>query len=63
MRMSRNASIQLLAVGLGGSLLAYLVYGLTDAIAPGARGGLPFWLILGLALACGRLRDQAQVTE
>ncbi len=46
---------QLLAIGLVGSLAAFFVYGLTDTIAPGARGGLPFWLMLGLALACGRL--------
>ncbi len=61
-RTSTVPSHQLLAVGLGGSLLAYFVYGLTDAIAPGARGGLPFWLLLGLALACGRLARQVRGT-
>ena len=55
MRRAADRSLQLLAVGLAASLLAFFVYGLTDAIAPGARGGLPFWLVLGLALACGRL--------
>lgn len=58
-RRSHNRSLQLLAVGLGGSLASFFVYGLTDTIAPGARGGLPFWLVLGLALACGRLDHQA----
>lgn len=62
-RDSRDSSIQLLAVGLGGSLLAFFVYGLTDTIAPGARGGLPFWLVLGLALACGRLARHVRVAE
>ncbi|MYD93524.1 MAG: O-antigen ligase family protein [Chloroflexi bacterium] len=62
-RDSRDSSIQLLAVGLAGSLLAFFVYGLTDTIAPGARGGLPFWLVLGLGLACGRLQREPQVTE
>lgn len=62
-RDSRDRSLQLLAVGLAGSLLAFFVYGLTDTIAPGARGGLPFWLVLGLALACGRLPREAKVTE
>ena len=57
-RTSGNPSLQLLAVGLGGSLAGFFVYGLTDTIAPGARGGLAFWLVLGLALACGRLARQ-----
>lgn len=62
-RTSTVTSLQVLAVGLGGSLLAYLVYGLTDTIAPGARGGLPFWLVLGLALSCGRLARQARAAS
>ena len=57
-RRSYDRSLQLLAVGLGGSLGAFFVYGLTDTIAPGARGGLFFWIVLGLALACGRLARQ-----
>ena len=62
-RDSRDRSLQMLAVGLAGSLLAFFVYGLTDTIAPGARGGLPFWLVLGLALACGRLARYVRVAE
>ncbi|MCY3896903.1 MAG: O-antigen ligase family protein [Chloroflexi bacterium] len=62
-RDSGDTSLQLLAVGLGGSLLAFFVYGLTDTIAPGARGGLPFWLVLGLALACGRLARHVRLAE
>ena len=57
-RAAGDGSRQLLAVGLVGSLAAFFAYGLTDTIAPGARGGLPFWLVLGLALACGRLARQ-----
>ena len=59
-RGSDDRSLRLLAVGLGGSLAAFFVYGLTDTIAPGARGGLPFWMVLGLALACGRLANQVE---
>ena len=62
-RDPRDRSLQMLAVGLAGSLLAYFVYGLTDTIAPGARGGLPFWLVLGLGLACSRLPRETKVTE
>ncbi len=36
------------ALGLGSGLLAHLVYGLTDAVALGAKPGLVFWLLLGL---------------
>lgn len=54
-------SHRLLAIGLGGSLAGYFVFGLTDTIALGARGGFPFWLVLGLALAAGRLARPAAV--
>ncbi len=57
-RAAHDRSLRLLAVGLGGSLAAFFVFGLTDAIAPGARGGLSLWMVLGLALACGRLTRQ-----
>ena len=59
-RRSDDCSRRLLAVGVGGSLAAFFVYGLTDTIAPGARGGLFFWMVLGLALACGRLARHHQ---
>jgi putative inorganic carbon (HCO3(-)) transporter len=39
---------RLLALGLGGSLFAHLLFGLTDAIALGARSGIVFWMLLGL---------------
>jgi putative inorganic carbon (HCO3(-)) transporter len=37
-----------LVIGFAGSLLAYFVYGLVDAVALGARPGFIFWLLLGL---------------
>ena len=40
-----------LALGLGGGLFAHLVYGMTDAVALGAKPGVPFWMLLGLI--CG----------
>jgi putative inorganic carbon (HCO3(-)) transporter len=43
------------ARGLSLGILAFLVYGLVDAIAPGARGGLVLWVILGLCLAAGTI--------
>jgi putative inorganic carbon (HCO3(-)) transporter len=46
-----------LALGLGGGLLAHLLYGLTDAVALGAKPGVLFWMLLGLITG---LRWQAQ---
>jgi putative inorganic carbon (HCO3(-)) transporter len=39
---------QALALGLGGGLFAHLIYGLTDAVALGAKPGILFWTLLGL---------------
>ena len=39
------------AIGAAAAIAGYLAYGLTDAIAPGARGGIVFWLVIGLGLA------------
>jgi putative inorganic carbon (HCO3(-)) transporter len=46
-----------LALGLGGGLLAHLLYGLTDAVALGAKPGVLFWMLLGLIVG---LHRQAQ---
>jgi putative inorganic carbon (HCO3(-)) transporter len=35
-------------LGLGGGLLAHMFYGMTDAVALGAKPGLLFWVLLGL---------------
>ena len=37
-----------LVLGLGGGLLAHMLYGLTDAVALGSKPGVMFWMILGL---------------
>jgi putative inorganic carbon (HCO3(-)) transporter len=48
-----------LAVGCGGALVAYFVYGITDAVALGAKPGAMFWYLLGLiaALSGWRVED------
>jgi putative inorganic carbon (hco3(-)) transporter len=38
-----------LVLGLGAGLLSHLVFGLTDASALGAKPGILFWMLLGLA--------------
>jgi putative inorganic carbon (HCO3(-)) transporter len=40
--------VQIAVLGLGGGLLAHLLWSLTDAMALGARPAFPFWVILGL---------------
>jgi putative inorganic carbon (HCO3(-)) transporter len=49
-RQARDAWVRSMALGLGSSLVAFFVYGLTDAIALGARPALAFWLLLALAV-------------
>lgn len=41
--------------GLALGMVGFMVYGLTDAIAPGARGGIVLWLVLGLGGAVGNV--------
>ena len=40
--------VQMAVLGLGGGLVAHLLWGLTDAMALGARPAFLFWIILGL---------------
>jgi putative inorganic carbon (hco3(-)) transporter len=37
------------ALGVLGALVGYFGFGLTDAIAPGARAGIALWIVLGIA--------------
>lgn len=43
-----------LALGLAAALLAHFVYGMTDAIALGAKPGFLLWILFGLAAALPR---------
>ena len=53
LRAIRTGEVWLFWTGLGLllGLLAFMVFGFTDAIAPGARGGLALWAVLGLGAA------------
>jgi putative inorganic carbon (HCO3(-)) transporter len=46
--LNSSSGVKALALGLGGSLLAHALYGLTDAVALGAKPGILFWMLLGL---------------
>lgn len=46
--LRERGTVRLLALGLGGGLLAHFLFGLTDAAALGGRPGIVFWILLGL---------------
>jgi putative inorganic carbon (hco3(-)) transporter len=50
-RRADDPLLRLGGLGLMASLLAYFIYGLTDAVALGARPGFLFWYLFGLAAA------------
>ncbi len=52
----------LLALALGGGLLAHLIWGLTDAMALGARPGFLFWILLGLISGLHQQAEEMQLT-
>jgi putative inorganic carbon (HCO3(-)) transporter len=60
-RSTQDGRLSALALGLGGGALAYFVYGLTDAVALGAKPGFIFWMTFGLIVAIHQLsvRDMA----
>jgi putative inorganic carbon (hco3(-)) transporter len=47
--------LRVLTIGFAGSLAAYFIYGLTDAVALGAKPGFIFWYLLGLVTALRQL--------
>ncbi len=48
-----------LALGLAGGLLAHMVYGMTDAVALGAKPGFVWWVLLALSAALYRLQPES----
>jgi O-antigen ligase len=51
---------RLLALGLFGGLLAHFLFGITDAVALGAKPGFLFWWLLGMVYG---LYDQCNAVE
>lgn len=49
--MESGPIVRFLVLGLGGGLLAHGIFGMTDAVALGAKPGVLFWMLLGL-IAC-----------
>jgi putative inorganic carbon (HCO3(-)) transporter len=55
-RRAAVPGVRWMATGLLLGVAGFLVFGLVDAVAPGARGGLVLWTVLGLGVAAGRLQ-------
>ena len=55
-KIALGMSARTLALGLAGGLLAHGVYGLTDAVALGAKPGFLWWYLLGLIASLYRLQ-------
>jgi putative inorganic carbon (HCO3(-)) transporter len=62
-RRARPGFQQALAVGLFGSVIVYLVHGLTDSISSFARAGIVVWGVLGTLLALWLLIQNTRQPE
>lgn len=52
-RFGAPPATRILAAGFASGVLAFLVFGLTDAVVLGARSATSLWLVLGLGAALG----------
>lgn len=59
----RDPALRPWSIGLLAGLAALHVYGLTDALAPGSKPAILFWLALGLLAAMGRLETKCEGEE
>ena len=60
-RRSGRVVERALAAGLGAGLVAHFVYGMTDAVALGAKPGIAWWVLLALAAAMFLSHDRREV--
>jgi putative inorganic carbon (HCO3(-)) transporter len=57
---AEDTRLRAAALGLGGGLAAYFVYGLTDVVSLGAKPGLGLWLLLAL---CVSVAQRAEINR
>jgi hypothetical protein len=62
-RRDADAMRRTIALGLWTGLVAHFAFGMTDAIALGAKVGVVFWLTLALAMGLGQLPSESLVNE
>jgi putative inorganic carbon (HCO3(-)) transporter len=54
-RLSRDPWLRSVIEGLGAGLIAHFIFGMGDAIPLGAKVGIVFWIVLGLAVGLFRV--------
>jgi putative inorganic carbon (HCO3(-)) transporter len=59
-RAAHSPLRRLIAIGVSAGFVGFFAYGMTDAIAIGARGALPIWALLGLGMAIDHLTRMAR---
>lgn len=62
-RFRQNRWQTALVIGFAGVLIGSFVYGMTDAVALGAKPGFIFWLVLGLIAGMHELLSRSQPTK
>jgi O-antigen ligase len=58
-----HGALRLLALGLLGGLFAHILFGLTDAVALGAKPGFLMWWLLGLAFGIYQQARPSRVAQ
>lgn len=51
MRYEANPRLRWISAGIAGGMVAFLAFGVNDTLVLGARGGIGFWIILGLGVS------------
>jgi len=59
-RKTQDPYHRAIALGLAGGLLAQFVFGITDAIALGAKAGIFWWIALAMAVSLEKLEKQVR---
>jgi len=61
-RRGPDGLVQALALGSGGTLIAHLVYAMTDCAVLDAKPNIVFWVVVGLSIALHQAVDRAVET-
>lgn len=62
-RGATDSRIRVLGGGLGAGLIAQFAFGMTDAVALGAKAGILFWLCVALVTAFHHVRQMPQTLD
>lgn len=62
-RHATDSHVRVLAGGLGAGLIAHFSFGMTDAVALGAKAGILFWLAVALVTALHQVQQLPQTLD